>query len=52
MDLNDLATVSAFAEEYKAKGQPLHVLINNAGIMNTPFAMTKDGYDLQLVTTH
>ena len=33
-DLNDLASVSAAADEFIARGKPLHVLINNAGLIN------------------
>lgn len=33
-DLNDLASVSAAADEFIARGKPLHVLINNAGVIN------------------
>jgi retinol dehydrogenase-12 len=33
-DLNDLASVGAAADEFIARGKPLHVLINNAGLIN------------------
>lgn len=33
-DLNDHASVSAAADEFIARGKPLHVLINNAGVIN------------------
>jgi len=33
-DLNDLASVTAAANEFIARGKPLHVLINNAGAIN------------------
>lgn len=33
-DLNDLASVSAAADEFVARGKALHVLINNAGVIN------------------
>ena len=32
-DVGDLASLQAFASKYEASGQPLHVLINSAGIM-------------------
>ena len=32
--------------------KPLHLLINNAGVMNTPFEHTVDGYELQFGTNH
>src|SRR5262249_36913042 len=36
MDLEDYASVEAFAKDYAATGKPLHILINNAGIMACP----------------
>ena len=29
---------------------PLHLLVNNAGVMATPYARTADGFELQLAT--
>lgn len=52
LDLQSLASVNAFADAFLAKKLPLHVLINNAGIMATPFAMTKDGFEAQFQTNH
>ena len=34
LDLASLQSVKRFTEEYKQKGLPLHLLINNAGIAN------------------
>ncbi len=50
MDMNDLSTVVAGAAAYADPA--LHVLVNNAGIMNTPFAMTKDGFEAQYQVNH
>jgi NAD(P)-dependent dehydrogenase (short-subunit alcohol dehydrogenase family) len=49
LDLGDLASVSAFADQWDG---PLHVLINNAGIMATPFTRTPQGWELQFATNH
>jgi len=34
-------------DSFNKKNIPLHILINNAGIMATPFSLTKDGYEIQ-----
>jgi NAD(P)-dependent dehydrogenase (short-subunit alcohol dehydrogenase family) len=50
MDLNSLSTVYAFASAYP---EPvLNLLVNNAGIMNTPFAMSDDGIEAQYQVNH
>lgn len=47
LDLSSLSSVSRFAHEFKEKGIPLHLLINNAGIMNPPLSYTTEGYEPQ-----
>ena len=37
LDLASLRSVKRFTEDYKQKGLPLHLLINNAGIAYVPF---------------
>jgi NAD(P)-dependent dehydrogenase (short-subunit alcohol dehydrogenase family) len=49
LDLADLASVRAFAEDWIG---PLDVLINNAGIMAVPAAVTVDGFESQFGTNH
>lgn len=51
-DLMDLASISAFAEEFRAKYDRLDVLMNNAGIMTTPYFLTRDGFEGQMGTNH
>lgn len=51
LDLADLASVRRAAEEASAYG-PLHLLVNNAGVMATPERRTADGFDLQMGTNH
>jgi NAD(P)-dependent dehydrogenase (short-subunit alcohol dehydrogenase family) len=48
LDLADLASVAEFADSLLHDGAPLHVLVNNAGVMTPPerFA-TVDGFELQ-----
>jgi NAD(P)-dependent dehydrogenase (short-subunit alcohol dehydrogenase family) len=51
-DLSDPASVDAFAARFSASLRPLHLLINNAGIMAVPFARNQHGFELQLATNH
>ncbi|QMU29169.1 SDR family NAD(P)-dependent oxidoreductase [Adhaeribacter radiodurans] len=52
MDLSDLASIDAFAEEFLASGRPLHLLINNAGIMWVPLRRNNRGIESQLATNY
>jgi len=52
LDLMDLSSIRKFAEDFKAKYNRLDVLLNNAGIMTTPFSLTKDGFESQIGTNH
>ncbi|KAI9284155.1 hypothetical protein BC943DRAFT_307978 [Umbelopsis sp. AD052] len=53
IDLSDLDTVKAFANRYLESGRPIHILINNAGIMALPVRKeSKQGYELQFATNH
>ena len=51
VDLSDLSSVRAAGEAAGALG-PLHLLVNNAGIMATPFRRTADGLESQMATNH
>ncbi|KAF5326839.1 hypothetical protein D9619_004230 [Psilocybe cf. subviscida] len=51
LDLSDLRSIKAAAEEFASKEKALHVLFNNAGVMTPPIDMlTAQGYDLQFGT--
>jgi NAD(P)-dependent dehydrogenase (short-subunit alcohol dehydrogenase family) len=53
LDLADLASVRAFAVAELADPRPLHVLVNNAGVMAPPERFeTVDGFELQLGTNY
>jgi NAD(P)-dependent dehydrogenase (short-subunit alcohol dehydrogenase family) len=52
IDLMDLSSIRAFAESFKEKFTKLDILINNAGIMTCPYALTKDGFESQMGTNH
>ncbi|XP_056591485.1 dehydrogenase/reductase SDR family member on chromosome X isoform X1 [Triplophysa dalaica] len=46
LDLASLTSVRKFVQRYKAKSLPLHVVINNAGIMLVSERRTEDGFEL------
>ncbi|MQL90725.1 hypothetical protein Taro_023330 [Colocasia esculenta] len=52
LDLTSLASVRKFASEFNSTNLPLNILINNAGVMATPFSLSKDGIELQFATNH
>jgi NAD(P)-dependent dehydrogenase (short-subunit alcohol dehydrogenase family) len=51
LDLADLASVRGCAAEFLARGEPLHVLINNAGVAGAR-GLTKDGFELGFGINH
>ncbi|KAJ5724866.1 hypothetical protein N7493_006594 [Penicillium malachiteum] len=52
MDFMDLKSVISAAERFISLGIALHGLVNNAGVMATPFEITKDGYEAQWQTNY
>ncbi len=50
-DLGDLASVPMCAEEFLARGEPLHVLINNGGVAGAR-GITADGFELAFGVNH
>jgi retinol dehydrogenase 12 len=51
LDLADLASVRECARAFLALEEPLHVLVNNAGVGGTP-GRTKDGFELVFGVNH
>ncbi|MFC1408328.1 SDR family NAD(P)-dependent oxidoreductase [Streptacidiphilus sp. N1-12] len=49
LDLSDLASVASFGAGWEG---PLHLLVNNAGVMATPELRTPQGWELQFATNH
>ncbi|MGP4015868.1 SDR family NAD(P)-dependent oxidoreductase [Saccharopolyspora sp. 5N708] len=49
LDLADPASVAAFVAAWRG---PLHVLVNNAGVMACPEQYTAQGWELQFATNH
>src|SRR4051794_4375768 len=45
LHLDDIASVDVFVAAWSG---PLHILVNNAGIMDTPLAYTSAGWESQL----
>lgn len=52
MDLSDPASVDAFAQKFIASARPLHLLINNAGIMWVPLRRDSRGIESQLAVNY
>ncbi len=53
LDLASLGSVASFVRALADEGDPIHVLINNAGVMTPPSRQTTaDGFELQLGTNH
>jgi NAD(P)-dependent dehydrogenase (short-subunit alcohol dehydrogenase family) len=49
LDLADQGSVAAFVADWHG---PLHILVNNAGVMATPELRTPEGWELQFATNH
>jgi NAD(P)-dependent dehydrogenase (short-subunit alcohol dehydrogenase family) len=49
LDLADQASVAAFAAAWDG---PLHILVDNAGIMASPLMRTPQGWEMQFATNH
>jgi NAD(P)-dependent dehydrogenase (short-subunit alcohol dehydrogenase family) len=49
LDLADRASVAAFTAAWDG---PLHILVNNAGVMAAPETRTPEGWELQFATNH
>jgi NAD(P)-dependent dehydrogenase (short-subunit alcohol dehydrogenase family) len=50
LDLSDLASVSAFTDSWQG---PLHILVNNAGVMAIQeLTMSASGHEMQFATNH
>ncbi|OBB31184.1 short-chain dehydrogenase [Mycolicibacterium peregrinum] len=53
LDLSSLASVAELSQKLCAEGAPIHVLVNNAGVMTPPDRQTTaDGFELQFGTNH
>jgi NAD(P)-dependent dehydrogenase (short-subunit alcohol dehydrogenase family) len=49
LNLTDRASIAVFIDQWHG---PLHVLVNNAGVMATPELRTPEGWEMQFATNH
>ena len=52
LDLGDLSSVAAAAEQINARHPSIDLLVNNAGLMAMPERRTVDGFEMQLGVDH
>ena len=52
LDLSDLRSVEAAADQFRESHDRLDVLINNAGLMATPNQRTAQGFEMQIGVNH
>jgi NAD(P)-dependent dehydrogenase (short-subunit alcohol dehydrogenase family) len=52
MDLADLESIQAAADQYLANHDRLDVLVNNAGLMALPYQKTAQGFEMQIGVNH
>ena len=52
MDLMDKDSIDGFVKRFVSSGRPLHLLINNAGIMFVPLRRDKRGFESQFATNY
>ena len=52
LDLASFVSVRDCADALVARGEPLDLVIANAGVMATPFGKTSDGFETQFGTNH
>jgi NAD(P)-dependent dehydrogenase (short-subunit alcohol dehydrogenase family) len=52
LDTGSIASVRSFAENFRKDYDSLDILINNAGIMTTPYFQTEEGFEGQLAVNY
>ncbi len=52
VDLGSLESIRASTSRSRQRFAKIDILINNAGVMATPFTHTKDGFEMQFGTNH
>ncbi|KAH9642295.1 hypothetical protein HF086_009659, partial [Spodoptera exigua] len=51
-DLASTESIRKFVERFKSEEPQVHVLVNNAGVMEPPASVTRDGFETQLGVNH
>jgi NAD(P)-dependent dehydrogenase (short-subunit alcohol dehydrogenase family) len=52
IDTSSLDEVKKFADQFQKQYQKLHLLVNNAGVMMSPYKVTEDGFENQFATNY
>ena len=52
LDLASLASIRSFSTKTLQEEDHIDILINNAGVMFTPYTLTEDGFEMQFGTNH
>lgn len=53
LDLSSLDSIATLTQQLRGESRPIHILINNAGVMTPPQRQeTADGFELQFGTNH
>lgn len=52
LDLMKLSSAKGCADQFAAKEDKLHILVNNAGIMGCPYKLTDDGIEQSFQVNH
>lgn len=52
LDLSSMESIRQFSKKFHELETQLNILINNAGVMACPKALTKDGFEIQIGTNH
>uniref|UniRef100_A0A3Q3VYA9 Dehydrogenase/reductase (SDR family) X-linked n=1 Tax=Mola mola TaxID=94237 RepID=A0A3Q3VYA9_MOLML len=50
LDLTSMKSVRQFAQTFRDRGLPLHILVNNAGTMLVPERQTEDGFEFHFTS--
>ncbi|KRC50355.1 MULTISPECIES: oxidoreductase [unclassified Nocardioides] len=52
LDVSDLGSVRRFVSGLAAEGRPVDVLINNAGVLGVPYAVSAEGVEMHFATNY